>query len=577
MSVDRIETLHLEASEHYLNGRFDEAIRAWKQVLALDPANEQALEGVRMSSLLGEGEAAGTAFGAPDADLDADIDAGLKVFEFDAKSEDVTGPVGDLPDPNRQAEGIDFGDIQQVEAIPLAPGEGENNVDLGVGDALAVDEETGLAPLAPNLPGSDPAMAELARRVRGLLDEAKSKAAAGDIDGALAVLARVQVLDEDNAEAAELDARLRSAADRTSGEIDRWMTEGVQAFEAGMLDEARGWFLKVLGGMPDHAEARHYMAEIGVPGAVGEEARHAPAEGDDLLSSFLSNAEPPSPPEFPSVPGHGAETGPALGGEIPVGIPPEPESEFQATPMRHRERQGPPPAAVRRAGGLKKGLLAVVGVGGCAILGGWWFLSSDGGAQTSTRQPNPVPRATVQPTPAPAATEPPTDASAAPPFGVSMSRGKAAMDRRDYEKAILAYNDALQVDPSNADARIAMAQATEAYKVTRAQREQIDRVRGAFQDGEYSSALRVIYRLPAEFDTATVNRWKVNGWFNLAVVALRAGEVPQAMQHLDEALGIQDDQDARKWKAFAQGYVNRPKDRVYYAATESIAFRSLDD
>jgi tetratricopeptide (TPR) repeat protein len=574
MSVERIESLHQEASEHYLNGRFAEAIRAWNQVLSLDPANEQALEGVRMSSLLGEGEDAAGQPPSPEPSLDDDIDAGLRVFEFDAKAPDAPAPagdapVGDLPDPNRQSDGIDFGDLQQVEAIPLAAGVAEENLDLGP-DA----EETGLAPLAPHLPGSDPAVVELARRVHALLDDAKAKAAAGATAEALAVLARVQVLDEDNAEAAELADRLRNDSDRAAGEIDRWMTEGVQAFEAGSSDEARGWFLKVIGRMPGHAEAKHYLTELGRASASDPGAEPALEGSGDLLSSFLSNSEPPAV-DFPSFAGRAAD---AAGEGIPLAPHPEPESPSAPSPMRHRERPAPPAAA--RTGGSRKGLVVALGaVAVCAVLGVAWYVLSPGGGSAPAGEPAAVPRAPVRhgqasAPPPPAETE---GSPAIPPLGASMARGRAAMDRRDYDGAILAFHDALRADPANSDAHAAMAQATEAYKVEKARREQIQGVRDAFRDGEYSSALRVIYRLPDEFDAATVNRWKVNGWFNLAVVALRAGEVPQAIQHLDEALAIQDDADARKWKAFAQRYVNLPKDRVYYSAAESIGFRSRDD
>src|SRR6185503_5909825 len=50
MSVDRITRLHEEASEHYLNGDYPAALASWREVLALDPRNEAALEGARMAS-----------------------------------------------------------------------------------------------------------------------------------------------------------------------------------------------------------------------------------------------------------------------------------------------------------------------------------------------------------------------------------------------------------------------------------------------------------------------------------------------------------------------------------------------
>jgi tetratricopeptide (TPR) repeat protein len=557
MSVERIESLHQEASEHYLEGRFPEAIAAWQRVLTLDPANEQALEGVRMSSLLSDGgkeSAAPVAVAAPEADpIDAEIDAGLKVFEFDA----VERPVGDLPDPTRQSDGIDFGDLGGIDAIPIAG-------PPPTAPEAPAEEETGLAPVVAHVPGVDPAVAELNRRVRALLDEAQAKAAAGDSEGALAVLGRVQVLDEDNAEAAALEGELRDTSARVTGEVDRWMTEGVQAFEGGMLDEARGWFVKVLDRIPEHAEAVHYLKKIGTTSQTAAGGEAAP-ESNDLLASFLSNSDRSSEESlFPEIPARSA----ALEEPAP---PPD------AAPMRPRgprppHATAPNPPASRRGPLLGLAALALLVVAGSAFvfLGG-----NDGGSSEAGARPA-VPRAAAV-APKPEAPAPEPAAPSAPSLSTSLARGREAMAAADYDDAVLAYNDALRADPTNAEAQQGMAAATDAYKAFKAQNEQIAGIRSAFEDGEYASALRVIYRLPDSFDRAKVDRWKENGWFNLAVVALRAGEVPQAIQHFDEALSIREDSETQKWKAFGRRYENAPKDRAYYAATDSIRFRRLDD
>lgn len=557
MSVERIESLHQEASEHYLQGRFRAAIEAWRLVLALDPANEQALEGVRMSSLLSEGgeaEAKPVAVAAPEVDpLDAEIDAGLRVFEFDA----VEPPVGDLPDPSRQSDGIDFGDLEGIDAIPLGGADGS-------GAEPPSREETGLAPVVAHVPGVDPAVAELNRRVRALLDEAKAKAASGDAEGALAVLGRVHVLDEDNAEAVALEGELRDVSARVTGEIDRWMTEGVQAFEGGMLDEARGWFVKVLDRIPDHAEAVHYLKRIGTPSQPAA-APEGESEPNDLLASFLSNSDPaPEESAFPEIPIRAAaveETAP-----VPEAAPMRPRGprpSFQPAPAPARSRRGPL---------LGLAALALVVVAGSAFV----FLGGDGSDSSEASAPAPVPRATAAAPKGDAPASRPSEPSV-PSLSASLARGREAMAALDYDDAVLAYNDALRADPTNAEAQQGMALATESYKAVKAQNEQIAGIRSAFEDGEFASALRVIYRLPDTFDRATVDRWKANGWFNLGVVALRAGEVPQAIQHFDEVLAIREEPETQKWKAFARRYETLSKDRAYYAATDSIRFRRLDD
>jgi len=557
MSVERIDSLHQEAAEHYLQGRFPEAIAAWRQVLALDPANEQALEGVRMSSLLAEGgepPAASVAVASPEVDpLDAEIDAGLRVFEFDA----VETPVGDLPDPTRQGEGIDFGELDGIDPIPLAARDGS-------GAAPSAAEETGLAAVAAHVPGVDPAVVELTRRVRALLDEAKAKAAAGDSEGALAILGRVQVLDEENAEAAALESELRDASARVTGEVDRWMTEGVQAYQGGMLDEARGWFVKVLDRIPDHAEAVHYLERIQVPSQPGA-AEEGAAEPNDLLASFLTNSDPASPesafPEILKRPAPAEAPDPAAGAA--PWRPRGPRASFEPAAPAARSRRGP--------------LLGLAALGLLVVAGSAFVLfSGDDDGSSAGSGPAPAPgAAAVAPKAEAPSPEPPK--LSVPPLSGSLARGREAIAARDYDDAVLAFHDALRADPTNAEAQQGMALATEAYKTVKAQNEQIAGIRSAFEDGEYASAMRVIYRLPDTFDRATVDRWKINGWFNLGVVALRAGEVPQAIQHFDEGLAIREEPETQKWKAFARRYESVPKDRAYYAATDSIRFRRLDD
>ena len=52
MDEARIKNLLEEASGYYNDGRYDEAIASWHQVLAVEPSNQKAREGIRMASLL---------------------------------------------------------------------------------------------------------------------------------------------------------------------------------------------------------------------------------------------------------------------------------------------------------------------------------------------------------------------------------------------------------------------------------------------------------------------------------------------------------------------------------------------
>ena len=46
------DVLHEQASDHYLNGRFTEALQVWRYLLTLDPADKRAQEGARLAGLM---------------------------------------------------------------------------------------------------------------------------------------------------------------------------------------------------------------------------------------------------------------------------------------------------------------------------------------------------------------------------------------------------------------------------------------------------------------------------------------------------------------------------------------------
>jgi tetratricopeptide (TPR) repeat protein len=161
----------------------------------------------------------------------------------------------------------------------------------------------------------------------------------------------------------------------------------------------------------------------------------------------------------------------------------------------------------------------------------------------------------------------------------AMARATDATAREDHAAAILAYNEVLALDPNHQEARAKLLEAGEAYREQRAVLDQIEKARVAFEEGEYSTALRFYYRLPAgSVDAETVDRYKFNGWFNLAVAALQAGDTRQAIANLDEALALRGTEaDARRLREFAASYEAQTKDRRYYAEVGSLTFRALED
>jgi tetratricopeptide (TPR) repeat protein len=627
MDQQQIEVLHQQASEHYLNGRFDEALQAWRQLLDLNPGDERASEGLRLCTLMTQGEVVSADL-APRADAapsepppvaegDApDIDIDLSVLD-PLSPADTPAPAAEnpdaathesgpreavVPDASRQGEGIDFGDLSAGEAIPLGedvpasePRRGLDGIAQGVGEPEP--EATGLEPVdtpKPMMPPGgdpfepDPVEDQLKRRVRELLTEARAAADEGRNDEALNILSRIAILDEDNDAARELEESLRQQASQAEQEIEHWLTEGVQWMEQGRLEEARERFEKVLNRSPEHMEARAYI----------EQLEQRLAEGGDEPDAAAPEAAPESTESTEA---------PAFQ-EVPVATEPLPETVplARSTPAE----EGPDAAAlhtvpvpsapakrqIRRPvlfGGILILILAVSGVG-------WLVLRGGGDSDVNAASIGAVGAARDPVIPAGSRAEagdsepsaPSSDAGA--PTGVAtdlspleradrvhaaMGRAVQARQRGDWEAAIVAYNEALSLAPNNPEAQRGLLETGAMYKQEKAILDQLHKARIAFEDGEYSAALRLYYRLPeGSVDKAILQRYIFNGWFNLGVIALRAGDTGRALDHLDEALNLDAEHAlSNRLHHLASTYDGRAKDRAYYVEVNQLEFRALDD
>lgn len=500
MDRERLEALQQKASEHYLRGEFAEALVAWKEVLALDPGDEQALEGVRLAAALsGVGEASSS--GDP------------------------------LRDPGQRAE-----------------------------DAALVE---------PSVP-DDAADEEVRRRVDELLGEARSHAAAGRREEAVAALERVRLLDEDNPQAQAIASDLDVAAQPAPNEeAELWITDAVQAIQNGRPEEARGLLEKVLEVCPGHLEALHYLGQI--------ERTQEPASGAEA-DAAVPLATAPAPASGDPIPLGGLEGVPLVRG---------PRRPAAAGPAGPRRSEVSPP---RSAGPRSRLLLWAAVIAGLAAAGPWAVRKAGGmwtGRATSGVEEKAAPGASLKP--AEAATGDRERAAPQRPVELGPAerrarieqeteRARAAEAAGDYASAVLAWNAVVDLDPGNAAAAAELRRAGELYRKRKAEQEQIEQIRHAFEDGDYAVALKVAYRLPPGISDGRVERWKANGWYNLAVVSLRAGDCRQAISHLEELAAIRPrDESATDLRSLAQKYLEAPKDAAYFARVERLAFRKLDD
>jgi len=159
-----------------------------------------------------------------------------------------------------------------------------------------------------------------------------------------------------------------------------------------------------------------------------------------------------------------------------------------------------------------------------------------------------------------------------------MAAAREALAREDAAAAIVAFDEVLKQDPSHEEARAGLLQAGEIYKAQKAVREQFESAKIAFAEGEYTPALRILYRLPKGRYDGEIETFKFNAWFNLGLVSLRAGNCKEALSSFDEALAIRPrDENARRLKDLAVKFQDGARDRAFFDRVEAIPFRRIDE
>jgi tetratricopeptide (TPR) repeat protein len=574
---------------------------------------------------------------APQQNLEVELDSHLSVLggEETATPAEAEG-TDELPDPDRQGDGIDFGD-EPVEALSLAaevptdeplrgldglnalspeeppePATAEAppapevdvpaaepaalpqlddgfEVDLSLGDVpdpfAAMPEPGAPSPAGPatasTTPDADPAAAELESRVAELLADARQACAEGRNDDAASVLARIFILDEENAEAQALQRELNPETPVDGEQIEDWLNQGTQLLAGGELEPAREMFEKVLQASPGHAEAEHGMDQV-------DAALSGAAAGEQPL---LDDPPPPPPADLDD---------PALEGQAHV--PESLEAGTEAVPLAAASggpAAGPMPAvaeaggpivaetapsakAPRKGGKLVLAVVLLAAVGGAA----WWavprYLT---GSEESPEAPAPLATtpgsASSQSEGVETASVAATPAAPAVPaeqqLRTALESARSAYERGDFEAAVVAYNQVLEIDPAHAEARDGLESAAEHFRATQREREQLERARVAFEDGAYASALKLFYRLPDTVNPQLVQSYLVAGWYNMGLTSLKAGACDEAAEHFDEALAIRPgDPPTLHARRIAERYRVQARDSAYYRTVEAMPFRTVE-
>ncbi len=445
MDQDRLKALLDEASDHYNQGRFEEAIATWKQVIAVDPQNQKSKEGIRMASLLvsdwdesGSGQGASSAAPRPAARRQAATAAASGDAGADGSAElDLALQVGrealaggrhmEAAEAARRALELDPGNMEACGILSLSADDetaaAPVRIDPVAGAAGAIHQETtldresmtlGVDDTNPQLAVTAPgplaaAQADLSpedlRRISVVLDEGQREFDAGHFQEAISVWSRVFVIDRSNTEAGLRIDRAKASLEQRTRDVDELYYKAVDAHDANRIEEAVDLFKRVLELTP-HPEARAYLDEITAKAKGG-----APPVQEFAI-------EPPEPPR----PRHQEETAAMFPGDSvpladvdgivrrPALLKPGGASSGRSATQEFIDRPLGTKRGEAQGGGLRKLLIGatLAIVFGAAGFSAWlWFGSRTGEIAEAEATPAEPPRPPREKAPLPDA--PPSD------------------------------------------------------------------------------------------------------------------------------------------------------------------------
>ena len=620
------ERLHQQASAQYLQGNFEEALATWKQILANDPGDERASEGVRLCQLLTEDAdaaaaapaneppaadaAPATTSDAPPIDVgETDVPAAEDAIEFKVPDLQIDLPQTQTPDPVRQSEGIDLGaepeileldgEIPQVPATEpseetVEPQPATAALDPPAAASEATSEsnaetaEPELGTIVDGILGDDTApgleetsAAELQKRVQDLVAEARAAYDGGDTLTAHSVLTRIFILDEKNADALQLQEQIEDGVPASTEHVD------VADLDAPDYSAAPGE-----SDLAADAPAEPAGADVVAPPAAGEQPETEPAADEGLQLEVLETAPEPTLDE--------ALTSETLDDPAADELPEfDVDGEFEDQEESYDDEfETVEPAAGKiklpqlAAGssktrwiviGVAVGLFVVVGVGF------WMKLRAIEIREVAPPIAQPVEAAAepvndpeaqaeaaqVEPEAAPQPNVAPTEDVA-----TLLERANNAFEAGEYSQAILAFNAALKIQPDHFEANERMQAATERYREQQEIQQQWIAATSLFRDHEYRSAMQMFYRLPvnSEENRVRLERYTENGWYNMGLLALRSGQCDRARQHFEEAVQLDpEDADINMALALCETCEGGTRRSGFQRAVAAMPLRGLDD
>jgi tetratricopeptide (TPR) repeat protein len=587
MDNNESELLHEQASSYYLEGDIDAALATWRRLLEADPADDRAREGVDLCERMTgcESESVVTAGQSPfavggsnppefeehppldepqaqdvppralDDSLDQLLDLGPAVprpgkqaAAPGAEQADDSDGVLDLSELREEAdapatEEFGFGEMFDApeparSAAPPAAEEAETTWHFGFGPP----EPEPMAEAAPEpavevVPPADPpseetggtSAANLHRRASDLLATALGQMESGEKQDALQTLEQLLILDEQNFAA-------RSLAEKLQTEID------------GGQD------------LPPEGVSQDEPLDLGAGESLELDTDAIPAV-DDALAQDLPGEEP--------VPVNPIDL--ESGAEEPAAPPASSKRRFSIP-----DRKIWVPAALVLALGAGYLVWSLFLTGGDGVA----EPSESPGRQARGSQAGQETENAAEPE-QPAAGEGGTAVEAEAPtveqqLAAALARAEEALGAANYAAAVIALDEALVLAPNDLELRARLDAAGESYRVQQEKQARWDQAVHHFDQGEYETALAFFYRMPADEQTERLEIYKLAGWYNLGVMALKNRDCRQALEHFREAREIAprdpglDEADALARQCAREGVA------VTRTAVNGLEFRRLE-
>ena len=425
------------------------------------------------------------------------------------------------------------------------------------------------------------------KKVQQYLADGDHAFEANDFQTAIDLWSRIFLIDVTNDQASERIEKAKIKRREVDQQSEKLLAAGMQSFDRGDQAGAKEKFTQLLQIDPKNTTAKEYLEQLkGVPtegGATGFESQYIPPAG--VSKSDLFKDEPLDSVTSPVA------TPPAASAPAPSPIPARKPAVAKAKPAAAPSRSLPmvPIAIVV--------VVAILGIGGWfawskfmskpkydptaaeAIFKAATTLSEKGQYDGAIAMLQDVKSNDPQHDKAlqmiadlqqkkSVASESANSRPSTAIYQESLASGKAAFDKRDYDAAKHAFDNAARIKPLPADMKTL-------YDTASQQVAKLEGARSLFNEQRYQDALANLQGLEQQDpQNQSIKRLITDSHFNLGAIALQEERMADAAREFDEALKKDpSDELARRSKALAERYNGQTKDLLYKIYVKYLPMR----